>query len=93
MREALGVGQPVFAGLLGTSPATVRSRGQDQRLPGPMARRLLGPIASDPAYRKSRFFAMVQPRESEHEVSVVAGAALRPVGRGDGALRWPEPGP
>jgi putative transcriptional regulator len=55
-REALGVSQPVFAGLLGTSPSTVRSWEQGQKAPSAMARRLLGLIESDPAYWRSRFF-------------------------------------
>jgi hypothetical protein len=40
-----------------------------------MARRLLGLIGSDPSYWKSRFFSMVEPRQREHEVSVVTGIA------------------
>jgi DNA-binding transcriptional regulator YiaG len=78
-REALGVSQPVFAGLLGTSPSTVRSWEQGQKPPSPMARRLLELIRSDPSYWKSRLFSLVQPRKSEHDVSVDAGTASEPL--------------
>jgi putative transcriptional regulator len=76
-REALGVSQPVFADFLGTSTSTVRSWEQGQKVPSPMARRILGLIGSDPTYWKSRFAAMVEPRGSEHEPSVVAGDRSR----------------
>ena len=72
-RAALGVSQPVFAGFPGTSLSTVRSWEQGQKPPSPMARRLLGLIASDPSYWKGRFFSMVEPRGGEHEITVVAG--------------------
>ena len=38
---------------------------QGQKPPSPMARRLLGLIASDPPYWKSRFCSMVEPRGGE----------------------------
>ncbi len=85
-RHELGVSQPVFADFLGTSPSTVRSWEQGQKVPSPMARRLLGLIGSDPAYWKSRFASMVEPQGSEHTVSVVAEAGPGPSGaqpRGD----------
>jgi DNA-binding transcriptional regulator YiaG len=68
-REALGVSQPVFADVLGTSPSTVRSWEQGQKLPSSMARRLLGLIASDPAYWKSQFLSMGRPRSRKRDVS------------------------
>ena len=79
-RKELGVSQPVFADFLGTSPSTVRSWEQGQKVPSPMARRLLGLIGADPAYWKSRFALMVEPQGNEHALSVVAEAARRPVG-------------
>ena len=67
-REVLGVSQPVFADFLGTSPSTIRSWEQGQKPPSPMARRLLGLIASDPTYWRGQFRSMVMrksvtPRE------------------------------
>ena len=59
-RESLGVSQPVFAGLLGTSVSTIRSWEQGQKTPSPMARRLLALIASDPSYWKERFISMIE---------------------------------
>ena len=53
-REALGLSQPVFAHFLGTSPSTIRSWEQGQKLPSPMARRFLGLVASDLPYWKSQ---------------------------------------
>jgi putative transcriptional regulator len=64
-REALGVSQPIFADLLGTSASTVRSWEQGQKPPSPMARRLLGLIAADPPYWRSRFYSMVEARGGE----------------------------
>jgi putative transcriptional regulator len=79
-RNELGVSQPVFADFLGTSPSTVRSWEQGQKVPSPMARRFLGLIGADPAYWKSRFASMVEPQGSEHALSAVTEAARRPVG-------------
>lgn len=70
-REALGVSQPVFADLLGTSASTIRSWEQGQKPPSPMARRFLGLIASDLPYWKSQFRAMVQIRNEEPDASGV----------------------
>jgi putative transcriptional regulator len=64
-RELLGVSQPVFAGFLGASPSTVRSWEQGQKPPSPMARRLLGFIASDPTYWKDRLQSMVEGASQE----------------------------
>ena len=74
-RKELGVSQPAFADFLGTSPSTVRSWEQGQKVPSPMARRILGLIGADPAYWKSRFASMVEPQGSEHALSVVADEA------------------
>ena len=59
-RESLGVSQPVFAGLLGTSVSTIRSWEQGQKTPSPMARRLLALIASDPSYWKEKFMFIIE---------------------------------
>jgi putative transcriptional regulator len=75
-REVLGVSQPVFADFLGTSPSTIRSWEQGQKPPSPMARRLLGLIASDPSYWKSQFCSMVKLRGGEQEASGAEGARL-----------------
>jgi DNA-binding transcriptional regulator YiaG len=48
-RELVGVSQPVFARMLGVSPALVRSWECGQRKPAPIARRLLDLIRADPA--------------------------------------------
>jgi putative transcriptional regulator len=64
-REVLGVSQPVFADFLGASASTVRSWEQGQKLPSPMARRLLEFIASDPTYWRERFRSMVEGRQSK----------------------------
>ena len=48
-RRLVGVSQPVFARMLGVSPALVRSWEIGQRTPAPIARRLLDLIRSDPA--------------------------------------------
>jgi putative transcriptional regulator len=64
-REMMGVSQQVFADFLGASASTIRSWEQGQKVPSPMARRFLGLIESDPAYWKSRFFAMVAAIGSE----------------------------
>jgi len=64
-REALGVSQPVFAALLGTSASTIRSWEQGQKVPSPMARRLLGLITADPLYWRSRLCSMVEARPGE----------------------------
>jgi DNA-binding transcriptional regulator YiaG len=59
-REALGVSQPIFAGLLGTSVSTVRSWEQGQKIPSPMARRFLAVIASDLRYWKEKFISLIE---------------------------------
>jgi len=66
-RETLGVSQPVFADLLGTSRSTIRSWEQGQKIPSPMARRLLGLIASDPQYWRDRFISLIEARGSEQK--------------------------
>jgi len=48
-RELVGVSQPVFARMLGVSPALVRSWECGQRKPAPIARRLLDLIRADPS--------------------------------------------
>jgi putative transcriptional regulator len=59
-RETLGVSQPIFADLLGTSVSTIRSWEQGQKIPSPMARRFLALIASDPSYWKERFISLIE---------------------------------
>jgi DNA-binding transcriptional regulator YiaG len=49
IRELVGVSQPIFAGMLGVSPALVRSWECGQRKPAPIARRLLDLIRADPS--------------------------------------------
>ena len=66
-RVALGVSQPVFAALLGTSTSTIRSWEQGQKVPSPMARRLLGVISAEPAHWRSRFCSLVEPRPGQPE--------------------------
>jgi putative transcriptional regulator len=68
-REALGLSQPVFADFLGTSLSTIRSWEQGQKPPSPMARRLLGLIATDPTYWKSQFCSMAETRGAEQKAS------------------------
>jgi len=48
LRQELGVSQPVFAKLMGASTVLVQSWEQGQRVPSPMARRLLDEIRRDP---------------------------------------------
>jgi DNA-binding transcriptional regulator YiaG len=48
-RELVGVSQPVFARMLGVSPALVRSWECGQRKPAPIARRLLDLIRANPS--------------------------------------------
>jgi len=48
-RELVGVSQPVFAQMLGVSPALVRSWECGQRKPAPIARRLLDMIRANPS--------------------------------------------
>ena len=48
-RKAVGVGQSVFAELLGASLAAVRAWEEGTKTPPPMARRLLAEVAADPA--------------------------------------------
>jgi DNA-binding transcriptional regulator YiaG len=48
LRQELGVSQPVFARLMGVSTVLVQSWEQGQRIPSPMARRLLDEIRRDP---------------------------------------------
>ena len=47
-RELVGVSQPIFARMLGVSPALVRSWECGQRNPAPIARRLLDLIRANP---------------------------------------------
>ena len=49
IRDSLGVSQPVFARMVGVSPALVRAWECGQRRPALIARRLLDRIAADPA--------------------------------------------
>jgi putative transcriptional regulator len=72
-RETLGVSQPVFADFIGTSPSTVRSWEQGQKPPSRMARRLLGLIASDPSYWKSRLWSMIEIRRGKPAASERGG--------------------
>lgn len=79
IREELTISQPVFADFLGTSTSTIRSWEQGQKTPSPMARRLLGLIAADPIYWKSRFSAMTVVRSGGKKVSgVTAGPTGAP---------------
>ena len=48
-RQLLGVSQPVFAQMLGVSPALVRAWECGQRKPAPIARRLFDLIRANPA--------------------------------------------
>ncbi len=48
-RDLVGVSLPVFARLLGVSPAVVRAWESGQRTPAPIARRLLDAIRARPA--------------------------------------------
>lgn len=48
-RELVGVSQPVFARMLGVSPALVRSWECGQRKPAPIARRMLDLIRANPS--------------------------------------------
>lgn len=48
-RALVGVSQPVFARMLGVSPALVRSWEIGQRKPAPIARRLLDLIRANPS--------------------------------------------
>ncbi len=48
-RELVGASQPVFAQMLGVSPALVRSWEIGQRKPAPIARRLLDLIRANPS--------------------------------------------
>jgi DNA-binding XRE family transcriptional regulator len=54
-REALGVSQPVFALVLGTTVQAVRAWEQGKKSPTGAARRLIGEIRHDPAYWRRRF--------------------------------------
>jgi DNA-binding transcriptional regulator YiaG len=47
-RELVGVSQPIFARMLGVSPALVRSWECGQRNPAPIARRMLDLIRANP---------------------------------------------
>jgi DNA-binding transcriptional regulator YiaG len=55
-RALVGVSQPVFARMLGVSPALVRAWEIGQRQPAPMARRMLDIIRANP----SNWRAMVE---------------------------------
>jgi putative transcriptional regulator len=48
-RQLIGVSQPIFAQMLGVSPALVRSWEIGQRKPSPLARRMLDLIRENPA--------------------------------------------
>lgn len=54
IRTALGASQPVFASLLGVSPATVRAWEQGVNAPSGMASRFLAEVRADPDYWKAR---------------------------------------
>lgn len=54
IRESLGASQPVFANLLGVSPATVRAWEQGVNTPSGMALRFLAEIRANPEYWKAR---------------------------------------
>ena len=54
IRTALGASQPVFASLLGVSPATVRAWEQGVNTPSGIARRFLAEVRADPDYWKAR---------------------------------------
>jgi DNA-binding transcriptional regulator YiaG len=54
IRASLGASQPVFASLLGVSPATVRAWEQGVNEPSGMATRFLVEIRSNPDYWKAR---------------------------------------
>ncbi len=47
-RELVGVSQPIFAKMLGVSPALVRAWECGQRKPAPIARRMLDLVRADP---------------------------------------------
>lgn len=88
----MGVSQPVFADFLGTSLSTVRSWEQGQKPPSPMARRILGLIASDPLYWKSRFGLMVEPRGGEQEALGPVGVLSGTTGKRPGGIVSQGPG-
>ena len=54
IRTTLGASQPVFAGLLGVSPATVRAWEQGVNAPSGIALRFLAEVRADPDYWKGR---------------------------------------
>jgi putative transcriptional regulator len=54
IRASLGASQPVFASLLGVSPATVRAWEQGVNTPSGMALRFLAEIRANPDYWKAR---------------------------------------
>jgi putative transcriptional regulator len=54
IRASLGASQPVFASLLGVSPATVRAWEQGVNTPSGMAQRFLAEIRANPEYWKAR---------------------------------------
>ena len=55
VRDSLGLSQPLFAKLIGVSPALVKlwEQRQQKRAPAPWARRLFDSIQSQPAYWRS----------------------------------------
>ena len=55
VRDSLGLSQPLFAKLIGVSPALVKlwEQRQQKREPAPWARRLFDSIQSQPAYWRS----------------------------------------
>jgi len=54
IRDSLGASQPVFASLLGVSPATVRAWEQGVNEPSGIALRFLAEIRANPGYWKAR---------------------------------------
>jgi DNA-binding transcriptional regulator YiaG len=54
VRESLGVSQPVFAGLIGVSPALVKAWEQGLKVPSGIALRFLAEIRRNPDYWKGR---------------------------------------
>jgi DNA-binding transcriptional regulator YiaG len=55
VRDSLGLSQPLFAKLIGVSPALVKmwEQRQQKREPAPWARRILDSIQTQPAYWRS----------------------------------------
>jgi putative transcriptional regulator len=62
VRAELRASQPIFAALLGVSPATVRAWEQGQKKPSGMARRFLAEIRRDPDYWRKRLLVTSTPK-------------------------------